>query len=251
MAALNYTVRPSRRAKHVSLRVLPPGVVEVVIPPGFDPKQVPEIVASRQDWLQKHIDRFSAEAAIRPATGSDGLPTEIELQFCAAEASPTSSPQKQGIWQVTYRNQPNQALRLTVPKSQQIQVAGDLSRPAAVYCALRSWLNLKAQRDLVPQLRQLSRDLHLPVNRISVRGQKTRWGSCSSHGNISLNYKLLFVPAATVHYVMVHELCHTQEMNHSPEFWRLVGQYCPDYNDHRALLKQAWQFIPAWVEAKP
>lgn len=236
-----YTVRPSHRAKHVSLRVLPPGVVEVVIPLGFDPKQVPEIIASRQDWLQKYIDRFAAAAASRPTPGRDGLPTEIELR------SHPNHPQD--LWQVTYRNQPRQPLQLTFPKAQHIQVTGDLSRESAVYDGLRTWLKLKAEDDLVPQLRQLSQALQLPINRVTVRGQKTRWGSCSSRGNINLNYKLLFVPAATVRYVMVHELCHTQEMNHSPKFWRLVGQHCPDYASHRKQLKQAWQSIPTWVEA--
>jgi predicted metal-dependent hydrolase len=73
----------------------------------------------------------------------------------------------------------------------------------------------------------------LPYNRVSIRGQKTRWGSCSSDKNINLNYKLLFLEPEFVKYIIIHELCHTIHLNHSREFWQLVGDFYPDYRDIR------------------
>lgn len=74
--------------------------------------------------------------------------------------------------------------------------------------------------------------------RISMRNQKTRWGSCSSDGNLNFNCRLLFVPPELVDYVVVHELAHRRHMNHSPAFWQEVERYLPDYRDRRERLKQ-------------
>ncbi|NIN12121.1 MAG: DUF45 domain-containing protein [Gemmatimonadales bacterium] len=85
------------------------------------------------------------------------------------------------------------------------------------------------------------------MGRTIVRAQRTRWGSCSRRSTISLNKKLLFLPAPLVEYVMVHELCHTVHFNHSPEFWDLVRERTPEYQALEAELRTAWRYVPAWV----
>lgn len=77
-----------------------------------------------------------------------------------------------------------------------------------------------------------------PVNRISIRHQKTRWGSCSSMRNISINYKIVYLPRAMQDYLIVHELCHLRELNHSPKFWGLVAQTVPHYREVKRALRQ-------------
>ena len=72
---------------------------------------------------------------------------------------------------------------------------------------------------------------------ITVRDQKSRWGSCSSRGTLSFNYRLFFAPPVILDYVVVHELCHLTHMNHSKDFWNMVGRVMPDYKIHRAWLK--------------
>lgn len=74
--------------------------------------------------------------------------------------------------------------------------------------------------------------------RVTIRDQKTRWGSCSTSGTLSFNYRLMYAPPRVLDYVVVHELCHLTHMNHSRDFWELVGSVMPEYKVHRAWLKQ-------------
>lgn len=76
-------------------------------------------------------------------------------------------------------------------------------------------------------------------HKISVRNQKTRWGSCSAKGNLNFNYKILFLPEKLADYIIVHELCHLEEMNHSPKFWNLVANEIPDYLSRRKELRKS------------
>jgi hypothetical protein len=75
------------------------------------------------------------------------------------------------------------------------------------------------------------------VGRVSIRNQKTRWGSCSKTGNLNFNYRIVLLPPRLCNYIIVHELCHLGEFNHSSKFWSLVALACPDYAEIRAELK--------------
>jgi predicted metal-dependent hydrolase len=100
---------------------------------------------------------------------------------------------------------------------------------------------------LVPWLREISREKHLPFGRTLMKMQKTRWASCSRHRTVSLNVKLLFLPPELVRYVFVHELCHTVHMNHSREFWRFLAVKEPGYKELDKQLRTAWRLVPAWI----
>lgn len=110
----------------------------------------------------------------------------------------------------------------------------------------RRWLIRTARSFLKPDMEQLSELLGLPFNRLSIRYQKTCWGSCSIKKNINLNAKLLFYPKEVVRYVMIHELCHTIYMDHSPSFWKMLSNYDEDYRTHIKQLKDL-SYLPLFL----
>ena len=110
---------------------------------------------------------------------------------------------------------------------------GTLSR--ASYLAHKD----KAATLVKERLNHLNTFYSFPYNRVLIRNQKSRWGSCSNRGTLSFNYKVALLPRPLTDYIIVHELCHLKEPNHSPAFWRLVEQGMPNYRDNREALKQS------------
>jgi predicted metal-dependent hydrolase len=231
-----YRVRESSRARHVSIKVHLNGDIEVVIPPGFDRQQVPALLHKRRTWLWQMVQQIEHKTASLSQEHFEEKPSQIELRS------------RQQTWQVLYQAGERQRLTLTQPSPHTLVLRGDTASTAACTDLLRQWLTRKARAEFAPWLRELSFDINLPFNHISIRGQKTRWASCSTQKNISLNYKLLFLPPELVHYVFVHELCHTIHMDHSKAFWRLVGDKQPDYQHHRDHIRDGWRYVPRWVE---
>ena len=113
--------------------------------------------------------------------------------------------------------------------------------------ALKRWMTALAKKEYLPRLRVLSDLTGNAFRKMHVRGQKTCWGSHSSSGTISLNYCLMFLDAKHLRYVMVHELCHARHMNHSRNFWRLVGSFESDFRRIDRELNDCWKRIPTWV----
>ena len=99
-------------------------------------------------------------------------------------------------------------------------------------------LKEKARRILTERTEYYKQILNVDYTKIRIAEQKTRWGSCSGRGVISYNWRLILMPDMILDYVVVHELCHLIEMNHSKAFWNLVGTVLPDYQKRRAWLKE-------------
>ena len=96
----------------------------------------------------------------------------------------------------------------------------------------------QAVLELPERVKHFAALLGVTYGRITIRNQKTRWGSCSTKGNLNFNCLLMLAPPEVRDYVVIHELCHRREMNHSKNFWALVGTLCPDYKVHRGWLRQ-------------
>ena len=96
---------------------------------------------------------------------------------------------------------------------------------------------LRARKIFPERTAYFAKCMGVTYNRITIREQKTRWGSCSSAGNLNFNWKLVLMPPELLDYVVVHELAHRKEMNHSPRFWAIVERELPDYCNRREKLK--------------
>lgn len=102
---------------------------------------------------------------------------------------------------------------------------------------LMAYYKVETQRLIHERLPLLAKKIGVTYNHVSVKNQKTRWGSCSSKQNLNFNLRLAMMPEVVAEYIMIHELCHLKEMNHSGKFWGLVSTYCPNFEMHREWLR--------------
>lgn len=104
-----------------------------------------------------------------------------------------------------------------------------------------------ARTHITARIEYWNRYYQLRYNRIAIRNQRSRWGSCSALGNLNFNYKLLFLPPHLCDYIVVHELCHLQELNHSSQFWSLVAKTMPEYKKYIQELRNIEQVVGSSV----
>jgi hypothetical protein len=224
-----WNVRISRRARRMAIRVFPGGRVEVVVPAGAGLPAVERFVARHRQWAERRAHELRQVAPV----AADRQPAKIRLELLDRE------------WTVEYVTGPRR--RVTEHEGAALQVQVPTVNERQVAQTLIPWLTRLASDELSLRLRPLAHELGIDYARMSVRRQRTRWGSCSTRGTISLNVCLLFQRPAVVRYLMVHELCHRRHMNHSRRFWALVESLEPDWKPLDAELLQGWRKVPAWV----
>jgi predicted metal-dependent hydrolase len=227
-----WTVRVSGRARRLSVRVYPGGRVEVVVPPGASPAAVQKFVGTHRQWIHRRIQDLSTAAGAI----DEGCPETIHLPAIAHR------------YTVEYEHRPGRTADV-IARDGSLLVRGPLHNDRAVLVALRRWLAHVADVELTRELREVARAGGFQFSRLQIRRQRTRWGSCSAAGTISLNVCLLFLRPPVVRYLLVHELCHTKHMNHSPRFWSLVAHHEPDYRALDRELLRGWQSVPGWMFA--
>jgi predicted metal-dependent hydrolase len=226
-----WTVRVSRRARRLSVRVYPGGRVEVVVPPGASPSTVQRFVGSHRQWIDRRVEDLSS------ATGviAERRPDQLSLPAIGRHIA------------VDYVHDDEAPLRVIALPTGGLLVRGPVHDQDGVIAALRLWLTDLALETLGPKLHAVAREGGFSYRRIQIRRQRTRWGSCSATGTISLNVCLLFLEPLVVRYLLVHELCHTRHMNHSNRFWSLVETHEPDYRNLDRDLLRGWQRVPGWM----
>jgi predicted metal-dependent hydrolase len=225
-----YYIRRSTRAKRLSLNISQHKGLEVVAPFHLSEKAIDTFVLAHQRWIKKH--QHLIEASQKPFFP----PSRIHLLAIQRQ------------WQITYGQlRPKQPSIEVFPQKILIQE----NTPSKQYfnTLMRFFLKKVAAEHLTPQLESLSQQHRLPFKQHSFRLQKTRWGSCTQKENISLNSALLFMPASAVQYVMLHELCHTEHLNHSARFWKKLASIMPDYLEHQKILRRSDLYLPNWIDS--
>lgn len=234
--SIPYTVRPSRRARNARLKFSPYEGLIVVVPAGFDRKLVPGLIESHRAWIRKVQRMFDEHRSDDMAMTGKALPDKLDLSGIGQS------------WSIVYRHEAllRPAIRIRECGTAAIELSGSIGDFAQCLGVLEGWLRQRAKLHLGAQIMALASEHSFSVSGLSFRKQRSRWGSCSSKGMISLNLKLLFLPPELVRYIMIHELCHTLHMNHSNQFWAAVAQYDPDCLEHDRRMKHAWRYVPAW-----
>ncbi len=204
------------RARRYFLRLHDDGTARVTVPRGGSLTEAQDFAQRNRAWLERQLQQRAA----RPKISHEWrIGTEIyfrgELVKIVADANDESG-----------------MLCLGGERVKMVNAEMDL-RPA-----LERHLWRLAAQELPPKVLEFARQHQLSVRRISVRNQKSRWGSCSRRGTISLNWRLIQTPAFVRDYILLHELMHLRELNHSPRYWREVERACPDYQTAERWLKQ-------------
>jgi predicted metal-dependent hydrolase len=220
-----FAVRVSTRARRLTARVHVGGRVEIVVPVGVNARAVREFVQRFTPWIDRKVAAMQCFAE-PPAV----LPRSIDFALTGERFDVE--------WQQDARGD------VALGGARLLVRAPD---PDQARAELQSWLKEAAQQRLAPALLKLADDLNYSIQRVVIRCQRTRWGSCSTRGTVSLNCSLLFLRPPVVRYLFVHELAHTKHMNHSGGFWRLVETLEPDYRRLDRELLAGWRTVPPWV----
>lgn len=229
-----FTFRRSARAKRLALRFHPDGGLEIVLPPRVSEKNGLAFLQSQREWVEKHYHRAGVKYAMDDAERF-ALPPKIQF------------PAVNKTFPIDYRVI-HTAKRITLHATNgRLSFYGNVSDFKPCIHLMTAWIKSQAKVLLPQLLEEVSIECDLPYRKVGVRGQKTLWGSCNSHKDIQLNYKLLLLPALLVRYVMIHELCHTVHLNHSKSFWCLLEEYMPNYKKYLSMLKNADQLLPRWL----
>jgi predicted metal-dependent hydrolase len=215
-----YVVRLSGRARRIRVQVGRDGVV-LVVPHRMPLARAEAFLRSQREWIRTHLDRRRRRAmALPPGT-------------------------------LLYRGRPVpvRVIEAPISRAQVRRAEGGFevyAPPAganAAEAALERTLRREAASVLAAEVAAESERTGLQPRDLSIRDQRTRWGSCAHSGHISLSWRLLLAPPEVLSYVVIHELAHLAQPNHGPGFWRLVAQYCPDFARHRAWLRRHGELL--------
>jgi len=224
-----WNVRISRRARRLSMRVFPGGRVEVVVPPGVGIPAVERFVARHRDWAE----RRAGELVLQAPLAAERRPARVTL----ASSGET--------WSIAYEHGSRSTLIESGEPELRVRTAAGTDRQVGL--VLLRWLSRKAATHLGERLDALAGETGLDYSKLLLRRQRTRWGSCSAMGTISLNVCLMFQRPEVVRYLMIHELCHRRHMNHSSRYWQLVESFEPEWRALDKELLKGWRHVPAWV----
>jgi predicted metal-dependent hydrolase len=207
---------PNPRARRYVLRLRPDGAARVTIPRGGSLAAGRDFAGRHRAWLARQFQRLATRAPAPSREWSPGTEILLRGEPVRIEAAAEGLA---GLIRVG-----TESIRVVNPEA-------DLRRAITVH------LWRLAAVELPPRVMEFATQHGLTVRRITVRNQRSRWGSCSRRGTVSLNWRLIQTPPFVRDYIILHELMHLRQMNHSARYWREVAGVCPDYEKAEDWLK--------------
>jgi predicted metal-dependent hydrolase len=228
VTTIPYRIRRSERARRARILVDGDGV-EVVLPRRFPLRDVEPFVEEKRAWIERTLRRLRESQTELPAPRlEDGglVPYLGESLRLSVRVEPGRQREH-----VARRGD---ELRVALPADPE-QL---FSPESALRGALERWYRKRAGAEVAPRLDAACARAGSSYTRLQIRGQRTRWASCSSSGAMSFNWRLLLAPAEILDYVVEHEVAHLELLDHSPRFWRLLASRCPNWREHEAWLRR-------------
>jgi predicted metal-dependent hydrolase len=222
LTSIPYRIRRSPRARHARILVDGDGV-EVVVPRRFPLRDVEPFVEEKRAWIERTLRRMQEAGAEFP-------PPQLHhggwLPYLGERLG------------LRVRVEPGRSRAHVARRGGELHVA--VARPgrAALREALEHWYRRRARAEVAPRLEAAVARAGTSYTALQIRGQRTRWASCSSNGSMSFNYRLLLAPAEILDYVVEHEVAHIEVLDHSPRFWALLASRCPDWREREAWLRR-------------
>ena len=217
-------VRRTRNMRHLSVRMAPDRGVWVNVPYGISYREAEEFVRGQRDWIEEHLRRLKA---VERQTGVGlGKDSEVKTKFHVLRVVPAEG--REPRYELAGRE-----VTLHIPRDTPYERVSPYVKRILVEI-----YRLECKQYLPGRVRELARLHGFRYGRLTFRDNVSNWGSCSAEDNISLNVKLMKLPDELIDYVILHELCHTVEKNHSPRFWALLESVCPGCMAARARLRQ-------------
>jgi predicted metal-dependent hydrolase len=230
IAINNHTVHWSlrlsaRRRRTFQIRLLGVDQLEVTAPVGASTAKIEEVLQTKSGWILRQIRRLELNAE---NSTNASLTHGATLLF---QGEPHSL-----LLLADGGKKPHVSYAPCTITLHLNELVGEEGNPL-VFQSLKKWYLAQAQEVLFQRVKQWAEQIGVSPQRLSLRDQKTRWGSCSSRGAISLNWRLIMAPPAVIDYLVIHELCHLRHHNHSPAYWQEVARWNPDYRVHRRWLR--------------
>ncbi len=217
---VTYTVRRSARARHMRITISPHNGLVVTLPARLKRYINPEeFLRDKEEWILRHLSRIpegTASTTLKPGSSIHFKGTEYRVNVARNKGRRPSVSISHG------------ELLVMLPED----FEGDLKE------TIRAWARTQAERVIPEDAERFARLIGVDFNRVTVRDQKTKWGSCSRKGNLSFNWRLILFPKQVREYIVIHELCHLKHFNHSPRFWAFVERFDPRYRESIAWLKE-------------
>ncbi len=208
VAEIEYVVRRSARAKRVSVKIHPDGGVEVVLPQRSPERAAAAAVFELRPWIERRLAEVQVtRALLRERAGT--------LPYLGASLVLVAEPGRR----VARRDGDLLLVPTADPKP-----------------AIERFYRRSARAEIASRLDAATEAVGAGYASLSIRGQRSRWASCSAAGGMSFNWRLLLAPERILDYVVWHEVCHLEIRDHSPRFWELLGSRFPDWRKQRAWL---------------
>jgi predicted metal-dependent hydrolase len=233
LTSIPYRIRRSERARRARILVDTDGV-EVVVPRRFPLRDVEPFVEEKRRWIERTLRRLrETETELPPARLADGgevpyLGERLRLRVRVDPGRVREHVARRGG-----------ELHVALPAAPgQLEMLGAAPPQEAVREALERWYRRRARAEVAPRLEAACARSGQTFARLQIRGQRTRWASCSSTGAMSFNWRLLLAPPEILDYVIEHEVAHLEVLDHSPRFWRLLAERCPDWPEREDWLRR-------------